>query len=164
MYVWKAEHLRRIGNDSLGHEAGAVCLAGCDGQETISGPGDLSLAVVTRALSLLDECGKGNGSKGEDGGGLHLCLKRILEGSTKDFNGPGDEEMERERDILGRRPCSTLRTISPTSPCIRRRVMVPVSLLHRVQSQHLPFTQVMSPSRVPMEALSVSETNLTRLF
>lgn len=101
-------HLRRIGNDGLGHEAGAVCLAGCDGQETSSGPGDLSLAVVTRALSLLDECGKANGSKGKDDGGLHLCLKRDrLEGSTKDFNGPRDDETERKRHNMRRRPCST---------------------------------------------------------
>jgi hypothetical protein len=53
-------------------EAGAVGLAGLDGQETLAGTGDLTGAVVGGAGTLVEGASHDGGSKGEDGGDLHL--------------------------------------------------------------------------------------------
>lgn len=53
-------------------EAGAVGLARGDGQETGAGTGDLAVAVVSRALALLNEASHGGGDEGQDDGGLHV--------------------------------------------------------------------------------------------
>lgn len=65
-------NVRGRGGDDGQLEAGAVGLARGEGQEAGAGTGDLTVAVVASAGTLLEDRAEGKASEGEDDGGLHF--------------------------------------------------------------------------------------------
>jgi len=60
------------GGDGGLEEGRAVGLAAADGQETRAGTGDLTVAVVTAALALLEDRAENEAGEGKYDGGLHF--------------------------------------------------------------------------------------------
>lgn len=68
--------------DGLGQEGRAVGRAGGQGRETSAGTGDLAVAVVAGASTVLKNVAEGQAGEGEDDGGLHFDGLELLEGSN----------------------------------------------------------------------------------
>lgn len=64
--------IHSVGGDGSLQEAGARGLALADGQETLTGTGNGTVAVVTGAGTLLNDTSHDGGDEGQDNGSLHL--------------------------------------------------------------------------------------------